>query len=150
MLSINIDVSARATCPKVASPAKKATAPPTMLLLPFTAFCLAERFDANLGEACGVNASAPALMVANNATTLMLLLKNELRKVKIQDTMPIEGSLLSFDNKNPPEAALSFVPWCHPAFSERGVKILLWREEKDLFQHAPLLNNTLSLSLSIY
>jgi hypothetical protein len=137
-----MDVSARATCPKVASPAKKATAPPTMLLLPFTAFCLAERFDANLGEACGVNASAPALMVANNATTLMLLLKNELRKVKIQDTMPIEGSLLSFDNKNPPEAALyhSYRGVIHPAFSERGVKILLWREEKDLFQHAPLLN----------
>ena len=77
VLSTNMDASATATCPKVASPAKKATAPPTMLLLPFTSFCLAARLVANLGEACGVNASAPALMVANSAITLMLLLKNE-------------------------------------------------------------------------
>jgi hypothetical protein len=71
VLSINIVGSARAICPAVASPAKKATAPPIILLLRFTSSLFADKMVANLGEACGANASAPALIVANNAITFM-------------------------------------------------------------------------------
>jgi len=72
VLSTNMVGSASAICPAVASPAKKATAPPIILLLLFTSSFLADKIVANLGEACGANASAPALIVANNAITFML------------------------------------------------------------------------------
>ena len=71
VLSINIVGSASAICPAVASPAKKATAPPIILLLRFTSSLFADKMVANLGEACGANASAPALIVANNTITFM-------------------------------------------------------------------------------
>ena len=71
VLSINIVGSASAICPAVASPAKKATAPPIILLLRFTSSLFADKMVANLGEVCGANASAPALIVANNAITFM-------------------------------------------------------------------------------